>query len=182
MNRSSEGLQLNVWPIILTRTPDRSFIKVSLPVREFDNLLLLQEPEDSVFLTINRSAFMTTKWPPRCNLSSSSEKKKRHQGFSPRTLENGHWFVHSGSPVIGSRCLCDMNSKRIWINLFNPWLYFASKIFFPSLVLAGAACNKAPGLAQFHFMVSNSESGQPVLKSVDCFWTGHFPNEAFWMQ
>lgn len=47
--------------------------------------------------------------------------------------------------------------------------------FFGAIICAnvtghyGAACNKAPGLAQFHFMVSNSESGQPLLKSVDCF-------------
>lgn len=47
------------------------------------------------------------------------------------------------------------------------------------LDLAGAACNKAPGLPQFHFMVSNSESGQPLLKYVDCFWTVHFLNESF---
>uniref|UniRef100_H2N1E2 N(4)-(Beta-N-acetylglucosaminyl)-L-asparaginase n=1 Tax=Oryzias latipes TaxID=8090 RepID=H2N1E2_ORYLA len=33
----------------------------------------------------------------------------------------------------------------------------------------GAACNKAPTLNQFHFMVSNLESNTPVLKSVDCF-------------
>ncbi|KAM3612006.1 uncharacterized protein V6R79_000865 [Siganus canaliculatus] len=33
----------------------------------------------------------------------------------------------------------------------------------------GAACNKVPGLSQFHYMVSNSESDTPLLKSVDCF-------------
>lgn len=33
----------------------------------------------------------------------------------------------------------------------------------------GAACNKVPGLSQFHFVVSNSESDTPLLKSVDCF-------------
>ncbi|XP_013857433.1 N(4)-(beta-N-acetylglucosaminyl)-L-asparaginase isoform X2 [Austrofundulus limnaeus] len=33
----------------------------------------------------------------------------------------------------------------------------------------GAACNKAPSLTQFHFMVSNPESATPILKSVDCF-------------
>ncbi|XP_073343801.1 N(4)-(beta-N-acetylglucosaminyl)-L-asparaginase isoform X1 [Pagrus major] len=33
----------------------------------------------------------------------------------------------------------------------------------------GAACNKAPGLTQFYYMVSDSESGKPVMKSVDCF-------------
>ncbi|XP_068571302.1 N(4)-(beta-N-acetylglucosaminyl)-L-asparaginase [Cebidichthys violaceus] len=47
--------------------------------------------------------------------------------------------------------------------------------FFGAIVCAnatghyGAACNKASGLSQFHYMVSNSESGSPVLKSVDCF-------------
>lgn len=32
----------------------------------------------------------------------------------------------------------------------------------------GAACNKVSGFTQFHFMVSNSETDAPVLKSVDC--------------
>ncbi|KAK5924733.1 hypothetical protein CgunFtcFv8_017322 [Champsocephalus gunnari] len=47
--------------------------------------------------------------------------------------------------------------------------------FFGAIICAnttghyGAACNKAPGLSQFHFMVSNSESDIPLLKSVDCF-------------
>ncbi|CAG04635.1 unnamed protein product [Tetraodon nigroviridis] len=33
----------------------------------------------------------------------------------------------------------------------------------------GAACNKFPGLSQFHYMVSTSESDTPILKAVDCF-------------
>ncbi|KAM4621536.1 N(4)-(beta-N-acetylglucosaminyl)-L-asparaginase [Polymixia lowei] len=33
----------------------------------------------------------------------------------------------------------------------------------------GAACNKLPGFSQFHFMVSESESNKPLLKTVDCF-------------
>ncbi|KAI3351471.1 hypothetical protein L3Q82_020319, partial [Scortum barcoo] len=33
----------------------------------------------------------------------------------------------------------------------------------------GAACNKVPGFSQFHFMVSDSKSDIPLLKSVDCF-------------
>ncbi|XP_072251347.1 N(4)-(beta-N-acetylglucosaminyl)-L-asparaginase [Leuresthes tenuis] len=33
----------------------------------------------------------------------------------------------------------------------------------------GAACNKLPSFTQFHYMVSNSESDTPILKSVDCF-------------
>ncbi|XP_037636797.1 N(4)-(beta-N-acetylglucosaminyl)-L-asparaginase isoform X1 [Sebastes umbrosus] len=47
--------------------------------------------------------------------------------------------------------------------------------FFGAIICAnttghyGAACNKAPGLSQFHYMVSNSKSDSPVLKSVDCF-------------
>lgn len=47
--------------------------------------------------------------------------------------------------------------------------------FFGAIICAnttghyGAACNKAPGLSQFHYMVSNSESDTPLLKSVDCF-------------
>ncbi|KAM9356666.1 N(4)-(beta-N-acetylglucosaminyl)-L-asparaginase [Symphorus nematophorus] len=47
--------------------------------------------------------------------------------------------------------------------------------FFGAIICAnttghyGAACNKVPGFSQFHFMVSNSESDTPVLKSVDCF-------------
>ncbi|XP_068451718.1 N(4)-(beta-N-acetylglucosaminyl)-L-asparaginase [Clinocottus analis] len=47
--------------------------------------------------------------------------------------------------------------------------------FFGAIICAnttghyGAACNKVPGLSQFHFMVSNSESESPVLQSVDCF-------------
>uniref|UniRef100_A0A3Q3AB66 N(4)-(Beta-N-acetylglucosaminyl)-L-asparaginase n=1 Tax=Kryptolebias marmoratus TaxID=37003 RepID=A0A3Q3AB66_KRYMA len=47
--------------------------------------------------------------------------------------------------------------------------------FFGAIICAnitghyGAACNKAPGLTEFHFMVSNSESDTPVLKSVGCF-------------
>lgn len=32
----------------------------------------------------------------------------------------------------------------------------------------GAACNKVPGFSQFNFMVSNTESDTPLLKSVDC--------------
>ncbi|XP_056295598.1 N(4)-(beta-N-acetylglucosaminyl)-L-asparaginase [Pseudoliparis swirei] len=47
--------------------------------------------------------------------------------------------------------------------------------FFGAIICAnttghyGAACNKAPGFSQFHFMVANSESESPLLKSVDCF-------------
>ncbi|XP_034083518.1 N(4)-(beta-N-acetylglucosaminyl)-L-asparaginase [Gymnodraco acuticeps] len=47
--------------------------------------------------------------------------------------------------------------------------------FFGAIICAnttghyGAACNKVPGFSQFHFMVSNSESDIPLLKSVDCF-------------
>ncbi|KAM9375418.1 N(4)-(beta-N-acetylglucosaminyl)-L-asparaginase [Pholidichthys leucotaenia] len=47
--------------------------------------------------------------------------------------------------------------------------------FFGAIICAnttghyGAACNKAPGLSQFHFMVSDYDSVTPVLKSVDCF-------------
>ncbi|XP_062250021.1 N(4)-(beta-N-acetylglucosaminyl)-L-asparaginase isoform X1 [Platichthys flesus] len=47
--------------------------------------------------------------------------------------------------------------------------------FFGAIICAnttghyGAACNKSPGFSQFHFMVSNSESDAPLLKSVDCF-------------
>uniref|UniRef100_A0A3Q3VS42 Uncharacterized protein n=1 Tax=Mola mola TaxID=94237 RepID=A0A3Q3VS42_MOLML len=47
--------------------------------------------------------------------------------------------------------------------------------FFGAIICAnttghyGAACNKVSGLPQFHFMVSNSESVTPLLKSVDCF-------------
>ncbi|KAK2848852.1 hypothetical protein Q5P01_008686 [Channa striata] len=47
--------------------------------------------------------------------------------------------------------------------------------FFGAIICAnttghyGAACNKAPGLTQFKYMVSNSESDTPLLKSVDCF-------------
>uniref|UniRef100_UPI003AAC50BC N(4)-(beta-N-acetylglucosaminyl)-L-asparaginase isoform X2 n=1 Tax=Centroberyx gerrardi TaxID=166262 RepID=UPI003AAC50BC len=33
----------------------------------------------------------------------------------------------------------------------------------------GAACNKLPGFSQFHYMVSDSQSNTPLLKSVDCF-------------
>ncbi|XP_042349534.1 N(4)-(beta-N-acetylglucosaminyl)-L-asparaginase [Plectropomus leopardus] len=47
--------------------------------------------------------------------------------------------------------------------------------FFGAIICAnttghyGAACNKVPGLSQFHYMVSSSESDTPLLKSVDCF-------------
>ncbi|XP_015241317.1 PREDICTED: N(4)-(beta-N-acetylglucosaminyl)-L-asparaginase isoform X2 [Cyprinodon variegatus] len=47
--------------------------------------------------------------------------------------------------------------------------------FFGAIICAnttghyGAACNKAPSLTEFHFMVQNSESDSPVLKSVTCF-------------
>uniref|UniRef100_A0A3Q4H3J6 N(4)-(Beta-N-acetylglucosaminyl)-L-asparaginase n=1 Tax=Neolamprologus brichardi TaxID=32507 RepID=A0A3Q4H3J6_NEOBR len=47
--------------------------------------------------------------------------------------------------------------------------------FFGAIICAnttghyGAACNKVPGLNKFHFMVANSETNTPVLKSVDCF-------------
>ncbi|XP_022615765.1 N(4)-(beta-N-acetylglucosaminyl)-L-asparaginase [Seriola dumerili] len=47
--------------------------------------------------------------------------------------------------------------------------------FFGAIICAnttghyGAACNKVPGFSQFHYMVSNSESNTPLLKSVDCF-------------
>lgn len=46
--------------------------------------------------------------------------------------------------------------------------------FFGAIICAnttghyGAACNKVPGLNKFHFMVANSETNTPVLKSVDC--------------
>ncbi|XP_037317928.2 N(4)-(beta-N-acetylglucosaminyl)-L-asparaginase [Pungitius pungitius] len=46
--------------------------------------------------------------------------------------------------------------------------------FFGAIICAnttghyGAACNKVPGFSQFHFVVSDSESGSPLLKSVDC--------------
>ncbi|XP_062332171.1 N(4)-(beta-N-acetylglucosaminyl)-L-asparaginase isoform X2 [Osmerus eperlanus] len=33
----------------------------------------------------------------------------------------------------------------------------------------GAACNKLPGFSKFSFMVSDSQSNVPLLKSVDCF-------------
>ncbi|XP_022066556.1 N(4)-(beta-N-acetylglucosaminyl)-L-asparaginase [Acanthochromis polyacanthus] len=47
--------------------------------------------------------------------------------------------------------------------------------FFGAIICAnttghyGAACNRAPGFNQFHYMVSNSETDTPILKSVDCF-------------
>uniref|UniRef100_A0A668A077 N(4)-(Beta-N-acetylglucosaminyl)-L-asparaginase n=1 Tax=Myripristis murdjan TaxID=586833 RepID=A0A668A077_9TELE len=47
--------------------------------------------------------------------------------------------------------------------------------FFGALICAnatghyGAACNKVPGFSQFHYMVSDSKSNIPLLKSVDCF-------------
>ncbi|XP_030001976.1 N(4)-(beta-N-acetylglucosaminyl)-L-asparaginase-like [Sphaeramia orbicularis] len=47
--------------------------------------------------------------------------------------------------------------------------------FFGAIICAnttghyGAACNKVPGLSQFRFMVANTESDAPLLKSVDCF-------------
>ncbi|KAG8003823.1 N(4)-(beta-N-acetylglucosaminyl)-L-asparaginase, partial [Nibea albiflora] len=47
--------------------------------------------------------------------------------------------------------------------------------FFGAIICAnttghyGAACNKVPGFSQFHYMVSNTESDTPLLKSVDCF-------------
>ncbi|XP_054648557.1 N(4)-(beta-N-acetylglucosaminyl)-L-asparaginase isoform X3 [Dunckerocampus dactyliophorus] len=47
--------------------------------------------------------------------------------------------------------------------------------FFGAIICAnttghyGAACNKVPGFTQFHYMVSNTESDAPLLKSVDCF-------------
>lgn len=47
--------------------------------------------------------------------------------------------------------------------------------FFGAIICAnttghyGAACNRVPGFNQFHYMVSNSESDTPILKSVDCF-------------
>ncbi|XP_020500743.2 N(4)-(beta-N-acetylglucosaminyl)-L-asparaginase [Labrus bergylta] len=47
--------------------------------------------------------------------------------------------------------------------------------FFGAIICAnttghyGAACNKVGGFNQFHFMVSDSESDTPLLKSVDCF-------------
>ncbi|XP_036933119.1 N(4)-(beta-N-acetylglucosaminyl)-L-asparaginase [Acanthopagrus latus] len=47
--------------------------------------------------------------------------------------------------------------------------------FFGAIICAnttghyGAACNKVAGFSQFHYMVSNSESDTPLLKSVDCF-------------
>ncbi|XP_077466431.1 N(4)-(beta-N-acetylglucosaminyl)-L-asparaginase [Stigmatopora argus] len=46
--------------------------------------------------------------------------------------------------------------------------------FFGAIICAnatghyGAACNKVPGLLQFHYMVSNCESDTPLLKSVEC--------------
>ncbi|XP_056140361.1 N(4)-(beta-N-acetylglucosaminyl)-L-asparaginase [Lampris incognitus] len=33
----------------------------------------------------------------------------------------------------------------------------------------GAACNKRPGFSRFHYMVSDSHTDPPLLKSVDCF-------------
>ncbi|KAM9833026.1 N(4)-(beta-N-acetylglucosaminyl)-L-asparaginase isoform X1 [Syngnathus typhle] len=47
--------------------------------------------------------------------------------------------------------------------------------FFGAIICAnatgnyGAACNKVPGLLKFHYMVSDSESDVPLIKSVDCF-------------
>ncbi|KAF7653676.1 hypothetical protein LDENG_00079850 [Lucifuga dentata] len=47
--------------------------------------------------------------------------------------------------------------------------------FFGAIICAnttghyGAACNKVPGLSQFHYMVSEPQSDTPLLKSVDCF-------------
>lgn len=47
--------------------------------------------------------------------------------------------------------------------------------FFGAIICAnttghyGAACNRVPGFSQFHFMVANTESDAPLLKSVDCF-------------
>ncbi|XP_068615367.1 N(4)-(beta-N-acetylglucosaminyl)-L-asparaginase-like [Brachionichthys hirsutus] len=47
--------------------------------------------------------------------------------------------------------------------------------FFGAIICAnttghyGAACNKAPTLSQFHYMVSTSETNTPVQKSVNCF-------------
>ncbi|AWP11731.1 putative N(4)-(beta-N-acetylglucosaminyl)-L-asparaginase [Scophthalmus maximus] len=46
--------------------------------------------------------------------------------------------------------------------------------FFGAIICAnttghyGAACNKTPGFTRFHYMVSNSKSDAPLLKSVDC--------------
>ncbi|KAM8908580.1 LOW QUALITY PROTEIN: N(4)-(beta-N-acetylglucosaminyl)-L-asparaginase [Spinachia spinachia] len=46
--------------------------------------------------------------------------------------------------------------------------------FFGAIICAnmtghyGAACNKVPGFSQFHFMVSDSQSGSPLLQYVDC--------------
>lgn len=100
--------QLNLWPFILTAhtRPQlyESCITVS-PDLEFDKPPL-QEPEDSVFLTINRSALKTSKWQPRCSFSFCSEKKKRHAAFSPCASANGHRFTDCGSPITGSWCLC----------------------------------------------------------------------------
>ncbi|XP_061691931.1 N(4)-(beta-N-acetylglucosaminyl)-L-asparaginase [Syngnathoides biaculeatus] len=47
--------------------------------------------------------------------------------------------------------------------------------FFGAIICAnatghyGAACNKVPGLLQFHYMVADGGSDAPLLKSVDCF-------------
>lgn len=47
--------------------------------------------------------------------------------------------------------------------------------FFGAIICAnvkgeyGAACNLVPGFSQFHFMVSNPLSNQPLLQTVDCF-------------
>lgn len=47
--------------------------------------------------------------------------------------------------------------------------------FFGAIICAnttghyGAACNKVAGFTQFHFMVANSQTNTPILKSVDCF-------------
>lgn len=47
--------------------------------------------------------------------------------------------------------------------------------FFGAIICAnttghyGAACNKVAEFTQFHYMVSNSESDTPILKSVECF-------------
>ncbi|XP_056899330.1 N(4)-(beta-N-acetylglucosaminyl)-L-asparaginase [Takifugu flavidus] len=47
--------------------------------------------------------------------------------------------------------------------------------FFGAIICAnttghyGAACNKVPGLSQFRYMVSTTESDTPLLKAVDCF-------------
>ncbi|XP_008324829.1 N(4)-(beta-N-acetylglucosaminyl)-L-asparaginase [Cynoglossus semilaevis] len=48
------------------------------------------------------------------------------------------------------------------------------KEFFGAIICAnttghyGAACNKFSKISKFHFMVSNSESNTPLMKSVDC--------------